>query len=231
MCVIIAGSDKRPTLAELRACERRNPDGAGLAWLNEDGSVSFRKGISARAMHSMIRELPKGTPFVGHFRYATVGEPSDELCHPFPISRRTSLATSGDLDRGQRVLFHNGTWTGWRSVLRGASNLPRGEWSDSRALAFAIGNGSDELLDEVPCKFAVLGKASIRLYPSDLGGWCARNGVMYSNLNWVSSIKRRKKSKGKRSGVTPSDLFSDSKRPKATTEARPKKPRRLGQAK
>jgi hypothetical protein len=233
MCVIIAGANNRPSLAELLACERRNPDGAGLAWLNDDDTVSFRKGITAEEMHAMLRRLPKATPFVGHFRWATVGEPSPELCHPFPVGRRTSLATKRDHSKG-RVLFHNGTWSGWRSVLNGASNLPAGEWSDSRALAYALGNGSDELLDEVPCKFAVMGSGALRLYPSDLGGWSSRRGVMYSNLNWTGELRAGKGKSGRKKingikGIT--DLFDDRKRPEATTKATPNKPRRLGQAK
>ena len=50
MCVIIAcPTQKRPSLEILKACERTNPHGSGLAWVQKR-MVYYIKGLSAGAM-------------------------------------------------------------------------------------------------------------------------------------------------------------------------------------
>ena len=216
MCVIIVGGKHRPTLRELEAAGRQNPDGGGISW-HEDNGVSFRKGLNAKQIHAAIRKLDKGTPFVAHFRFATVGEPSGALCHPFPVGKRTSLAESkGGVSR---ALFHNGTWSNWREVLAGMPGKhPSGEWSDSRAIAFLLGHVGEAMLDDIPCKFAVMHSAGVRVYPTSLEGWHTRNGVMYSNLIWTRRLPSRKPRKEACelfdcTGEQPTGLLND--RPKA----------------
>ena len=194
MCVIIIGGGKhRPTLRELQAAERQNPDGGGIAFRGKDGAVSIRKGLTARQVHARIKTLPKDSPFIAHFRYTTVGETSGALCHPFAIGKRTSTKTS--LDGVDRAFFHNGTWSNWRTVMDAipSKRKPAGEWSDTRALAFLMGHEvwPESMLDAIECKFAVLTETDLRVYPSDMAGWTTRNGVAYSNLRWTRRLASR----------------------------------------
>ena len=234
MCVIITGTDKRPSLRDLRACELQNPDGAGIAW-SADGAASFEKGLDAEQVHRILRGLPKGTPYVVHFRYATVGEPEPGLTHPFPIGARTSLRTSGRQLR--RVLFHNGTWPRWKAALSAVKGKrPAGPWSDSRALAFLLSKVGEVWLDEIDCKFAVLHGDGVRVYPSDQTGWTERDGILYSNTYWMRRLPQVPSGKSKearptqgKSLVTLAEEILAEARAMALTSPQPDKPRRLTQ--
>jgi len=88
---------------ELRNAAAANEDGAGIMWI-ENGKV--------RTYHCMIENgdqlvnLMKdfdGIPHMLHLRYATHGDPSEKLCHPF-------RATHEDTDK-HVWLMHNGVLT------------------------------------------------------------------------------------------------------------------------
>lgn len=192
MCVILSGTTQRPTQAELLAAELQNPDGAGIAWV-DNKAVHFRKGLTADEVHEVLSGVPQTSPWVIHFRFATVGEPSAELCHPFPISPNCPEDTSGTSDR---VLFHNGTISGWRERLDAfvfhptfQGSVPPGEWSDSRGTAFLLGlHGDVRALNFIDGKFAVVSGKSIDIFPTDLSGWTNVNGVLMSNTYWRKNI-------------------------------------------
>ena len=79
--------------------------------------------------------------------------------------------------------MHNGHWTGWRdkalsSVPIKTKKIPKGDWSDSRAIAWLnllYGNGFLTLLGE---RVATLNRKGITRYGS---GWIEKRGVWYSN--------------------------------------------------
>ena len=142
MCVIGIYEDKKPEISDLVSMEAQNPDGAGLAWV-ENGRVRWKKGLDALEMYEICEKV--GLPIIVHFRMATAGGNDDRLTHPFPIRISKPLALSGLADR---LIFHNGHFSGWEAVLR--DFLDRGEpgasrstnmWSDSRLIAYAIGRG------------------------------------------------------------------------------------------
>lgn len=189
MCVIITGTKNRPSLAELRAAERQNPDGGGMAWI-DSSVVQFRKGLTAEQIHEKLESLPAKTRWVAHFRFATVGDPSAALCHPFPIDKETSLETVGKSDR---LLFHNGTVSDWRSRLadftldpKFKTSVPGGDWSDSRAVAWLLAlNGSIRALSFLPGKYVVLTRKGVKVFPTNEEGWTEINGILYSNTFWM----------------------------------------------
>lgn len=193
MCVILSGTSQRPSHTELLAAEIQNPDGAGIAWV-ENKSVQFRKGLTADEIYSVLStEVPPTSAWVIHFRYATVGDPSAELCHPFPISPNCPEDLSGTADR---VLFHNGTISGWKERLDAfvfhptfQGSVPPGEWSDSRGTAYLLGlQGDIRALSFIDGKFAVVSGKSIDIFPTDLSGWTNINGVLMSNTYWRKNI-------------------------------------------
>lgn len=192
MCVIISGRENKPTLVELQAAERQNPDGGSLSWCTADGVV-FRKGLTAEAIHKDLSALTGDTRWTVHFRYATVGGTNDGLCHPFPISSDTPLDAEGTADR---VLFHNGTVHDWQERLADVAldpkfkiQVPAGEWSDSRAIAWLLAlNKSTRGLRFIEGKFIVMNSKGIKIYPESGEGWTLRNGISYSNTFWMKRI-------------------------------------------
>jgi len=94
--------------------------------------------IDLKEAQELIAKAP--LPFVCHFRIQTVGGKKAGLCHPFPVHDDVTLALKGETEGF--VLFHNGHWGQWRSsvmeaVFKGQLKLPKGKWSDSRAMAWS----------------------------------------------------------------------------------------------
>lgn len=129
MCVILSCKTKHPTLEMLERAHAANPHGAGVAWL-EGGLVRWRKGLDAVGVAHLIADGVLKFPYVVHFRLASVGEHSPELCHPFPITDGAATDLEGD---ATSVLFHNGTWRDYESHL--LRMRLHGQISDTRVLA------------------------------------------------------------------------------------------------
>lgn len=195
MCVIAVFQSTRPTLAEVEAMWDANPQGGGIAYRDtqtfqrsgspkEEPVVRWHKGLKLGEMTTYCLETAP-LPFVAHFRIPTCC--TDQiLTHPFPIDPAVPLAFKGST-RGY-VLFHNGHWTSWKSVLmemgiRKGNKIPPGRWSDSRALAWTAakcGLGILEALDE---KVVAFGPQTIEIYGGQgHGGW-----KFFEERYWVSN--------------------------------------------
>ncbi len=100
MCGIVGYIGKRATakllLAGLQKLEYRGYDSAGIAVIEEDGSVQIRR--SEGKLSKLIAELEAhpcdGTIGIGHTRWATHGRPSEINAHPHRA--------------GRAVVVHNG---------------------------------------------------------------------------------------------------------------------------
>lgn len=182
MCLVIVSkrNQSRPDHDILKQSVASNPHGNGIAW-NAKGKVYWRKGITLDDIVSMLALIPAESNVVIHNRLATVGEASSALCHPFPIGG--SLALEGNTRDG--IIAHNGHMHNWRELLLAVSKarIPRGPWSDSRAIAILAryGNGVLELVDE---KIVLLTPKRVKLFGS---GWKDHNGFIVSNLNFQVS--------------------------------------------
>jgi hypothetical protein len=183
MCVIIHSPDKkhRPSLSTLRQCERRNPHGSGLAWV-EGKRVHYIKGLSAESIADSLDTL-RGQVVI-HFRWATVGGKRTSLCHPFPV---TDTATPKPYGTAREVLFHNGHWCDWETFANENRLELEGPVSDSRVIAVGVYLGGVEWLRSVPSgRFVLMSSTSTEL----LGEWHDHQGCKFSNLNWVPQPKQ-----------------------------------------
>lgn len=112
MCVI-AFSEKGkdiPSVEQIKSMWKKNPDGAGYAFVGRQGKVFYRKGFMT--LDSLLKELEnperfKNTLFALHFRIGTSGKNDKHTCHPFPISTHYEDLRKME-GQDDAVLFHNG---------------------------------------------------------------------------------------------------------------------------
>ncbi len=189
MCVIVAVTDKRPSFSILDRCDIVNPHGIGIAW-REGDVVKWKKNLSVFNLYKLSQELP--TPYIIHFRWATVGGKDKDLIHPFVITENSEISEEG---QGKRLLFHNGHYSDY-DVLQDTFEIKlQGAISDSRVIASICSQFGYNVLKNLGRKgnrFAVLSSNDIKFFGK---GWYKVDGIRYSNLNWLmntspSSVKK-----------------------------------------
>lgn len=186
MCVIMLVNNARPTKEMIEKAWATNDDGGGIAW-RERGEVYWQKGLMEKEdgldkMLELCKKVP--TPYVAHFRIASIGGPSKVLTHPFPIDVNASLDLEGHT-KG-RVLFHNGHWGAWcdralEAAIGSNTAIPEGgEWSDTRAMAWLCHIYGPGFMKFLPAqKGIIMGPKSMDISPGD--GWVKLNDVWCSN--------------------------------------------------
>ena len=182
MCVIlVCPAQVRPDRATIDACHEANPHGAGVAW-REDGKVRWFKGLEPGDLESLLPDLPG--EIVIHFRWASVGEVTPKLCHPFPVSAKATTRLSG---HARAVLFHNGTWGRWRETLRRMPRhrSPDGLLSDSRVAASVVDLCGMDVLHGLPGRYVVFERDFTELF----GEWREWGGMQVSNLGFTYGLR------------------------------------------
>jgi len=192
MCVIICVQHGDfPTLETLKSAEALNSHGGSIAWLNKDGSKSYAKGIKAKKIWKLIcnKLVPANVQTaIIHFRIASIGKVKPQLCHPFEITEDVRLNMKVS-NTDSELLFHNGTWSEWAEYLiefmkeqKVPIPLPKGEYSDSRVMAFLsfhLGhNVLSKLVGKTWNKIAILTSNGIVKYGS---GWVKHEKNSCSN--------------------------------------------------
>lgn len=193
MCVIFLVDQTRPTEEMVRKAWDANDDGGGLAWretIKGKRVVKWKKGIEdVQEMVELAKTLP--TPFIMHFRIASVGGVRPQLTHPFPIEKTAPLSLKGNTEG--YVLFHNGDWRGWSEMGKQAaigSNtpIPTGKWSDTRAMAWLCaiyGIGFMEMLPEQ--RGIAFGPEDMEIFTGN--GWTKVNNVWCSNDYFQTRVR------------------------------------------
>jgi hypothetical protein len=115
-----------------------------------------------------------------HFRIASVGEVTPQLCHPFPV---TACATTHLFGHARAVLFHNGTWSDWRENLRRMPrhHRPDGLLSDTRVAASLVDLCGVDVLERLPGRWVFFDRDFTELY----GDWREWQGMQASNLYFL----------------------------------------------
>lgn len=188
MCVIVyCPQGERPAFDELLTMSNANPHGIGVAWRTSD-RVHYVKGIS---LNRLVGYLDKPGELIIHFRYASVGGVSPELCHPFPVRVDAPLHLRG---KTSAVIFTNGTWQNWSAINETISrrlNLPplQGEVSDTRVIARLVkATGATRWLTQI--KDTNRNESTVRSLIFDrhktriFGDWREQDGIFFSNLRW-----------------------------------------------
>ena len=146
MCVIIAVTQESQDLtsAEFRRASICHDDGYGIAYMHK-GQVKYYKTMSPTERDVNFRP-PK--PYIMHFRMSTVGGNEVRLCHPFTVDKNSRPKKHG---LAKKVMFHNGHITNWEELALAAyssvGRLPKGPYSDSRAVAMMLGRFGDNIFD------------------------------------------------------------------------------------
>lgn len=179
MCVIMSGTVK-PPLDWIAKAAKANPDGIGAAWI-KGGMVEFEKDITVLQAQEIIQAIEG--PYLLHFRMASIGGIQPELCHPFPVTAGVDTKLAG---RTNKVLVHNGHWNDWNEwcfkllAARPGLEMPRGEWSDTRAMAWLAHHCGEAVLDLIPDtnKVVTLTAGGLDYHGR---GWVEKDGVWLSN--------------------------------------------------
>jgi len=187
MCVILSIDDKDfiPSQSMLELCEKENPEGGGIAWLDGD-KVCFKKNLTSQEIQDLIKSNQITPPYLVHFRIRSSGLVCPELCHPFAFENNLNDNLEGVSDKG--VLFHNGTWHDWKSFLletclKFGCKLPDGNLSDSKVMAFLTdkyGFNFPQVIDQYG-RVAILTPKGIMKF----GEWKTVENISCSNDHFV----------------------------------------------
>lgn len=192
ICQILFSETANPPNEVIKYANKNNSHGFGFAYV-KGNKVVWDKGYAESQLEEKLEYyLSLPFPKAIHFRLATHGGISSEMCHPFPIKRGVPHALDGEADS---VLFHNGIWHSYNDRLRECifagtlnPNVMKGGMSDSRAMAVLCQRFGENILDILDIdnqKVLVLRYDTWYRY----GNWTKRDGWWASNSN-VEGSKR-----------------------------------------
>lgn len=142
MCGIVGYVGKQDAvpilMGGLHRLEYRGYDSAGIAIQRSGGVESYKRCGKIRVLESALPKRFKGTSGIGHTRWATHGQPSDENAHPHMDSEnRIAVVHNGIIENAKSL----------RAQLAGQGVELRSE-TDSEVLAHLIAAVSADSLAE-----------------------------------------------------------------------------------
>lgn len=171
MCCIlyIPSGVKTPPITTLKAIHRANPHGIGFV----DADGNNLKTLDLSCFLQAVKQRHTDAACIIHFRLATHGSISEKNCHPF-------------YDEAHNVWFaHNGVLP-----IRSHDDMTDSEIFFREGFIPALNDCGDysapelwQYVENERCgtRFIFMHGDDIRM----LGQWYERQGVFYSNLNWL----------------------------------------------
>jgi glucosamine--fructose-6-phosphate aminotransferase (isomerizing) len=130
MCGIVGAVARRPVneilIEGLQRLEYRGYDSAGVAVLDDDGTIQRRRALGkVRQLRDALRESPvHGSTGIAHTRWATHGVPSEENAHPQMSGENVALVHNGIIenhdalrDRLQDLGYHFTSQTDTETIV------------------------------------------------------------------------------------------------------------------
>jgi len=184
MCIIAVCLKRKLTPEELKNSWTKNDDGAGVAWINDEKKVCFKKGImKVEEMIAFYEKFEPRFPHVVHFRTSTAHGVCPELTHPFIVSEESEETTEycGD----SPVLFHNGVVSSWKELaltyfVSSMKRVPEGTWSDSRLAAVMAFRMGTNILNWMDGKYVLMNGENVKTF----GDFMEDDGVLFSNSGY-----------------------------------------------
>lgn len=177
MCIIIIAENKNIPQDLIQKAMITNPHGSGFGW-HEKNKNYWQKKITTINEALEINEKLK-PPYIFHARISTCSH-SLSLTHPFIIAPHSPLTKKGSSLKP--LFFHNGHIQNWLELTRtfflfNNVKMPKGEWSDSRLLAFIIATKGKNIINLFEGKFLIFDKGHVKTY----GKWEIHKEFWMSN--------------------------------------------------
>ena len=189
MCVIVikpAGIEIPDDI--IRRCWRRNPDGAGLAYIEDDG-VQIEKGfMQLNEFLNFYKSLDlKETFAIAHFRISTSGGINPGMTHPFPLTDSHSQLTAMST-RTPVAIVHNGIincapMPGLSDTATYIAETLAPRYKRNTGF-YDNGFAREQILREIKSKMVILDKD----FYYTIGNFTQEGGLYFSNLYWKNVI-------------------------------------------
>jgi len=98
MCIAILNIGDRLGKKTLRRCWNNNPDGGGIAWVEDSKLKIFKELKDFSTFYDKYKELKdtnKVTNMLLHFRIRTHGKVNESNCHPFKVNDNIAFIHNG----------------------------------------------------------------------------------------------------------------------------------------
>lgn len=189
MCIAIYQSPGcRLPKEQLVQSWKSNPDGAGIAYFNENGDIIIEKDMELDGIlykyERAVDRYAQNSPFAVHFRIATHGTVNIDNCHPFRVSEDTTLIHNGIIP----VVFDDKKDPRSDTRVFADEYLPKlpADWMDDEHLfdmvETYIGNSKLVILSRA-------GKHDAYIANEDAGHWSKDEKFWYSNGSYKTSTK------------------------------------------
>ena len=138
MCVIVhQPSDAYLSKRTAEQMWERNPDGAGFAFINDDGRIETGKAMNFESFWRQFeskRSVNRDRDFLVHFRIATSGKIGLDNTHPFVVDEHTVMAHNGMLNSIVGSIPKNAELSDTREFIEQVVKKLPEDWLDNPTL-------------------------------------------------------------------------------------------------
>lgn len=189
MCIIavIPKGHQLPNDTTISTMWKNNPDGAGIMYAH-GGKVYIRKGfMHLEKFKKALKTIPDGAATVLHFRIATHGGISPEMCHPFPLSGNEKHMTAVNFTTTIGIA-HNGIIN--IKTRKGMSDTAEYILSQLAPLSMACPHWYTDVNALRMVENAIQSRMAVLDATGEIvtigNGWQEEDGILFSNSSYIS---------------------------------------------